>query len=85
MRRAVITLLLVFSLAAPAYAVSIYDTIMCKKVILKCGRRKVLVDRLTGEVKYGMQGDNSPWVKVDGAWKRQLQAMYDAESAPEPY
>lgn len=58
--------------------VSVIDKILCKKIILPGGdNRPVLVNRITGEVKY-IFVHNKKWILLTGEWKKQCQARYDA-------
>ncbi len=64
--------------AAPVYAVSIVDTLLCKKVYLRYNKSRVLVDRVTGEVKYIMM--NGRYVPLAGYAKAQCQSIYNAQT-----
>ena len=76
----IIILLLVFAATTPSYAVSIIDTVLCKSVVLNFNNgTTVLVNRVTGEVKYAM--NNGQYVPVKGMYKDRLQAIYDAQRA----
>ncbi len=75
---AAMALFLVCALAAPAYPVNAVDTMVCKRVVLRVNDRSVLVNRLTGEVKYLLR-DNGHWELLSGSLKREYQAMYDAQ------
>ncbi len=75
MKKIVLAVMLV-SVAPPAFAQGIVDTLTCKQVKLKAANnRTVLVRRLTGEVLYAKQYDGS-WVKVTSDQKRNYQSMY---------
>ncbi len=79
-RRIIVVLLLILIIAAPCYAVNIVDTIMCKKVILCVTRMAILVNRVTGEVKY-MRSSRGQWVPFSRIQKVQCQALYNAQFA----
>jgi hypothetical protein len=75
---------LAFSKVETAKAISsklnLYDKILYKKVALRgCDRSALLVNRLTGEVKYIFQ--NNEWILLVGMWKKQYQLKYDAQRA----
>jgi hypothetical protein len=80
MKKIIIVLLLISIIITPCYAVNIIDTILCKEVVLRCNQRTVLVNRITGEVKY-MLLSNGKWKLLTGSLKGQLQAMYNAQAA----
>jgi len=80
MRKIVIAFLLISIITTSAYAVNIFDRALYKKVVLVCIHRFVLVNRVTGEVKYIM-GTDRKWVLVPKALKAQYQSMYIAQTA----
>lgn len=80
MKKLAIILILIFSLVKPAYAVNVVDTMVCKKVVLRANGRTVLVNRLSGEVKY-MKQRTRKWVELRGASKKAMQRMYDVQVA----
>jgi hypothetical protein len=62
-----------------SYAPNFFDNMLYKKVVLPgANNRPVLVNRLTGEVKY-ILGNNKRWILLSGAWKNQCQASYDTK------
>jgi hypothetical protein len=77
-KRIAITLLLVVMITTSAYAVNVVDTLLCKKVFLNYNHTYILVNRLTGEVKYLLMG-NGQWMSLMGVLKNQYQAMYNAQ------
>lgn len=78
MIKVIIILLLILAISAPSYAVGAVDTMLCKKVILCANSRAVLVNRLTGEVKYVLK-TNGQWKPLVGEYKNEYQAMYNAQ------
>jgi hypothetical protein len=79
MKKIVIALLLITMIATPSYAVNILDTILCKKVVLRADGSQILVNRITGEVKYILEA-NGKWAPLTaGVVKNQCQAMYNAQ------
>lgn len=80
MKKFIIILALVFSLVKPAYAVNVVDTMVCKKVVLRGNGKTVLVNRLTGEVKYMKQRSNK-WKLLRGQSKKAMQRMYNVQVA----
>jgi len=81
MRKIVIALLLISIITTSAYAVNIFDRALYKKVLLLAIHRFVLVNRVTGEVKYIM-GFNRKWALVPKALQVQYRSMYIAQTAP---
>ncbi|MDD5166624.1 MAG: hypothetical protein PHQ57_04480 [Candidatus Omnitrophica bacterium] len=79
MRNFIIALLLVSIIITPCYAVNVIDTMLCKKVVLRAIGRTILVNRITGEVKYVLQQDGE-WVVLKGSLKHQCQAVYNVQS-----
>jgi len=65
--------------AVPVYAVNIFDHILYKEVVLTTNHVSVLVNRLTGEVKY-IRLNNGRWTQVKGALQHQCQLMYDHQA-----
>ena len=63
---------------ADMYAVNIVDTMLCKSVHLRYNNSTVLVNRVTGEVKYILS--NGKYVPLTGVLKKQCQAIYNAQS-----
>jgi hypothetical protein len=64
-----------------SYAPNFFDKILYKKVTLPgSNSRAVLVNRLTGEVKYLLVNDKR-WILLTGMWKKQYQARYDTQAA----
>lgn len=80
MKKIIIVLLLILIIASPCYAVNVFDTIIYKKVLLCASHMTVLVNRITGELKYIML-NNGKWVLLSGTWKSQCQSMYEAQIA----
>ena len=61
-----------------SYAPNLFDKMLYKKFVLPGGdNRSLLVNRLTGEVKYILVNNNK-WILLLGTWKKQCQARYDA-------
>jgi hypothetical protein len=80
MKKVVIVLLLISLITTSAYAVNVFDKILYKKVVLVANKMTVLVNRITGEVKY-IRLNNGQWAVLTGVWKNQMQAMYNAQIA----
>ena len=78
MRKPVIFLLLILLVAQPALAVSFYDTVTCKKVVLLANHRTILVQRVTGKVVYLLK-DDGQWMLLKGREKRVYQMLYNAQ------
>ena len=82
MKRFFLALLFVIALTTPSLAVNIVVTLTCKRAVLHAANdRTVLVNRITGEVKYALQ-NTGKWVVVKGERKRKYQALYDAQVNP---
>ena len=76
-RSFIISLVLILAISTSCYAVNIFDRVLYKKVILCANHMYVLVNRITGEVKYILQ--NGRWVLLTGVLKNQCQSMYQAQ------
>lgn len=83
MRKIAVVLLLTMLFTSPSYAVNPVDTVVCKKVVLRANNRTILVNRLTGEVKY-ILNRNGVWVFLKGEHKNECQAMYNAQKNLKP-
>lgn len=77
-KKFIIALLLFSIISTPCYAVSIVDMVLCKKVFLRAINTTVLVNRVTGEVKYELLR-NEEWHLLTGPMKDQFQAIYNAQ------
>jgi len=80
MKKTAIILILVFALATPSYAVNIFDHLIYKKVVLKANHMAVLVNRITGEVKF-IQLNNGRWMPLTGGLKNRCQLMYKNQAS----
>jgi hypothetical protein len=80
MKKFTIALVLILLITTTSYAVSVVDTIMCKKVVLHLVNTAILVNRITGEVKYILTKKGT-WVLLIGPLKNQYQSMYNAQTA----
>jgi len=72
-----IVLLVISIITIPAYAVNAVDAMLCKKVVLRAIERTVLVNRVTGEVKYILR--KGQWMLLTGEQKQACQSMYNAQ------
>jgi hypothetical protein len=79
MRKIVIILLLISLFATCAYAFNVIDWVLYKKVLLDANKMYVLVNRITGEVKYLLL-NNGQLVLLAGVMKNQMQAMYNVQA-----
>jgi hypothetical protein len=80
MKKVVIALLLILIITTPCYAVNIFDIILCKRVVLCANHMTVLVNRVTGEVKYILLFTGQ-WKILTGMEKNQCQSMYEAQTS----
>jgi hypothetical protein len=81
MKKKIIVLLLVLSIAAPCYAMNVVEKILYKPVVLRNNSGvTVLVNRLSGRVEYVMSGEQ--YVSIPEKYKGQFQAVYDAQEKP---
>ena len=79
MRKGVLTLILVLSITTSSFALGVVDAMTCKRVVLhEANDRTVLVDRITGQVKYALQY-NGQWAPVQGDRQKKYQSMYNAQ------
>lgn len=81
MKKIIIGLLFISIITTPCYAVNVFDKIVYKEVVLRATHIHILVNRLTGEVKYVVLR-NRKTMLLTGTSKRQYQASYDAQNAP---
>lgn len=84
MKKIVIALLLLSVIVPPSHAINIFEKIIYKKDVIKAHNAKVLVNPLTGEIKYLWNetvpaGTGGHWEPVTGTSKAQFQAIYDIE------
>ncbi len=77
-KRVVCSLLVIVLMVASAYAYSLFDQMVYKEVWLKAAQTTVLVNRVTGEVKYILRY-NGKMIELKGPSKKQFQAMYDLQ------
>ena len=79
MKKYVFVFMLVVGFITPALALNFVDAMACKRVVLhEANNRTVLVNRLTGEVKYALQY-NGQWATVQGEQKKKYQSIYNAQ------
>lgn len=78
MRKFFIMITLVLTLTTSSYAVSVVDTMLCKKVKLRHVNKELLVNRVSGEVKY-ISKTSGGWLLLKGSLKKRYQALYDAQ------
>jgi hypothetical protein len=83
MRKLAIILTLILIVTSPSYAVNILDQLIHKEVVLAANRTTVLVNRITGEVKY-IRLNNGRWMPLTGGLKNRCQAMYDNQILRQP-
>jgi hypothetical protein len=80
LKKSAIVLVLLLAMAANAYAVNVVDAMTCKKVVLRVTQRTILVQRLTGKVRY-LLISNGEWMPLRGREKKAYQMLYDAQSS----
>ncbi|MFA5362359.1 MAG: hypothetical protein WC335_03810 [Candidatus Omnitrophota bacterium] len=81
-KKAVVILVLFLFMFANAYAVNVVDTMTCKKVVLLVNQRAILVQRLTGYVKYLLRS-NGEWKLLRGRGQKVYQRLYNAQASAE--
>jgi hypothetical protein len=82
MKKYTLALALLLAAASPVFALGVVDAMTCKRVVLhEANDRTVLVDRMTGEVKYALRY-NGEWEHVQGARKDKYQSIYNAQVRP---
>jgi len=79
MKKKIIIALICLAITSPCYAFNIIDNIIYKTDVMKSNRKKVIVNRFTGEIKYVWR-DDGRWVELTGKWKRDYQKMYNAQN-----
>lgn len=77
-KKVITVALLLFVVVSSAYAYSLFDQIVYKRFFLKAANTTVLVNRVTGEVKYVLRY-NGKMIELVGPSKKQFQAMYDLQ------
>lgn len=83
MIKPVIALVLILMVASPVYAVNIFDQLLNREVVLAANHTTVLVNRITGKVKY-IKLNNGRWEFLKGGLKNKCQAMYDNQVSRQP-
>ena len=78
MKKLAIFLTLIIIITSPSYAVNIFDQLVYKEVILVANQMTVLVNRITGKVKY-IRLNNGRWESLTGGQRNKCQAMYDGQ------
>ncbi|MDD5505999.1 MAG: hypothetical protein PHR73_04510 [Candidatus Omnitrophica bacterium] len=78
-----IVLVLILIVASPVYAANIFDQLINKQVILDANHVTILVNRITGKVKY-IKLNNGRWEVLKGGLKNKCQAMYDNQVSRRP-
>ena len=79
MRKVIVALILFLMIATPSHALNMLEKFIYKKDFLRSNNTHVLVNRLTGEVKYICRSDGQE-IPLEGQWKEQYQKMYDAQN-----
>jgi hypothetical protein len=79
MKKLIAALLLVSIIITPCYAFNIIDNLIYKQDVMRSANKLVMVNRLTGEVKY-LRRDNGQWIELAGKWKDLYQGMYNAQN-----
>jgi hypothetical protein len=77
-KKVVVIFVLFLATAANAYAANVVDTMTCKKVDLRVNQKTVLVQRLTGNVKYLLLS-NGDWMLLKGRRRKAYQTLYNAQ------
>jgi hypothetical protein len=83
MIKPVIALVLILMAASPVYAANIFDQLLNREVVLAANHTTVLVNRITGKVKY-IKLNNGRWEFLKGGLKNKCQAMYDNQVSRQP-
>lgn len=78
MKKAIVVLLLLLMIPAPSYALNMLEKFIYKKDVVRSNNAQVLVNRLTGEIKYICRDDRQQ-VPLEGQWKEQYQKMYNSQ------
>lgn len=78
MKKTIAVLLLLLMSPAPSYALNMLEKFIYKKDVVRSNNTQVLVNRLTGEIKYICRDDGQQ-VPLEGQWKEQYQKMYDTQ------
>ena len=83
MKKYALALMLLLMIATPSFALNVVDSMACKRVVLhEANDRTVLVNRITGRVKYALRYDGT-WEEVHGDRQEKYQSMYNAQVHPQ--
>jgi hypothetical protein len=77
MRGIIIVFLLILMIVNPVYANNFFDALLYKKVFLTAIERTVLVNRITGEVKYILR--KGQWILLDKEHGQECLSTYKAQ------
>ena len=88
MKKIIIILFMLLTVSKPSYAINLLEKIAYKRDVIKTCNAKVLVNPITGEVKYLWcttvpARTNGHWEPISGTSKLQFQAMYDQQNKVE--
>lgn len=78
MKKKILIAFMVLVIASPCYAANIIDNFIYKVDVMKSNKKKVMVNRFTGEIK-SVWRDDGKWVELTGQWKENYQKMYNAQ------
>lgn len=82
LRKNLLALIISLAIAADACALNPVDAMTCKKVLLRVNQRTILVQHLTGKVRYLLLSTGE-WMPLKGRDRRVYQMFYDAQVAAE--
>ena len=83
MKKSAIFLALILMVSTPSFAVNLLDQVIYKEVVLTSNRSTVLVNRITGQVKY-LRFNNGKWITLTGGLKNKYQSMYEVQTSSKP-
>ncbi len=92
-KRLIVALVLVIFIATNAYALNPLERLAYKEVVLRSYNQRLLVNRITGKVKYRWQGPTAvmiygeaategKWIPVYDRDREMWQNLYDQEGRP---
>lgn len=93
MKRIIAAITIVFLISTNAYALNPLERLAYKEVTLKTFGQRILVNRITGQVKYRWQGptavmiygeaaQNGKWMPLYDRDREMWQNIYDQEGRP---
>ena len=78
-KKLIIILFLLSVIVTPCHAFNMIENLIYKQDVMRGNNRLVMVNRLTGEVKY-VRRDDGRWIELTGKWKDEYQNLYNKQN-----